>query len=72
MLHDLLYGGPTGQLPDRLYEAAWNPEKRIPHFGIGSLGEIVGWALPDEMPPRNGRTSKALYALGYDVKLYSE
>lgn len=72
LLNDLLYGGSTETIPDRLYEAAWNPEKKIPHLGISCLGEIVGWALPDVMPPRNGRTSKALYALGYDVKLYSE
>jgi hypothetical protein len=30
--------------------------------------EIVGWARPDEFPPRNMRTSK-LRALGYNVRI---
>lgn len=32
--------------------------------------EVVGWARPEVAPPRNGRTSKALYALGFNVKIY--
>ena len=41
----------------------------IPHVGLSSLGEIVGWARPDEFPPRNMRTSKGLRALGYNVRI---
>ncbi|WP_371200120.1 phospholipase, partial [Ectothiorhodospira sp. PHS-1] len=37
--------------------------------GLSSLGEIVGWARPDEFPPRNMRTSKGLRALGYNVRI---
>ncbi len=33
---------------------------------------MVGWALPDHFPPRNGRTSKALKALGDDVTIHVE
>ncbi len=66
----VLYGGPTCEIPNRLWLACEAPEWRIPHLGLSSLGELVGWALPDVFPPRNGRTSKALCALGYDVKIH--
>ncbi len=44
---------------------------QLRHFGQSSLGEAVGWARPDDYPPRNNRTNKALRALGHDVKLFS-
>jgi hypothetical protein len=40
----------------------------VNHLGISALGELVGWALPDKFPPKNNRTSKALYALGNQVR----
>ena len=49
-----------------------DPEWAMPHFGISSLGELMGWARPDEYPPRNNRVSRALYALGYDVRRYND
>lgn len=70
VLHHVLYGGPKDQLPNRLWEAVNDPSKRIERFGISAIGETVGWADPDRFPPRNGRTSKALRSLGYDVKVY--
>jgi hypothetical protein len=30
---------------------------------------VVGWARPEDTPPRNGRTNKALRALGYPVRV---
>lgn len=68
----VLYGGTDADLPSRLWDAVNDKKWRIAHFGLSSLGEIVGWALPDKFPPRNGRTSKALKALGYDVKIHTE
>lgn len=67
----VLYGGAQKNLPDRLWEAHKSAKWRIPHFGVSTLGELVGWALPNEFPPRNGRTSKALYALGNMVRIHS-
>ena len=67
----VLYGGPQDKTPDRMFEACYDPKRKIPHFGISSIGEIIGWARPDIFPPRNGRTSKALTALGYPVKIHS-
>lgn len=67
----VLYEGTLDDTPKRLYNAVNLKQYKIPHFGISSLGEIVGWAMPDKFPPRNGRTSKALRSLGFDVKVHS-
>ena len=72
VIFHLLYGGPKDRTPDRIWEVAQIDEWKIPHFGISSAGEIAGWAKPDDFPPRNGRTSKALTALGYKVRVHSE
>ncbi|WP_116654699.1 phospholipase D family protein [Pelagibacterium sediminicola] len=66
----ILYGGSATEVPHRLWDTMNDPTRRIDLLGISSLGEIVGWALPDLYPPRNGRTSKALRALGYDVTVH--
>jgi hypothetical protein len=66
----ILYGGSPDEVPQRLWEALHDPKRRIEMLGISSLGEIVGWAMPDRYPPRNGRTSKALRSLGFDVKVH--
>jgi hypothetical protein len=66
----VLYGGPPDQVPRRIFEAGYDPMRKIPHMGLSLFGEIAGWAMPNRFPPRNGRTSKALRALGFDVKVY--
>ena len=66
----VLYGGDEDQLPERLWQAISNPAWKIKGLGVSALGELVGWALPDRFPPRNGRTSKALRSLGYDVRVH--
>lgn len=68
----VLYGGPTVDIPDRIWEVTREDEWRIPRLGLSSIGEIVGWALPDTYPPRNGRVSKALSSLGFSVKIHNE
>lgn len=67
----VLYGGSDGEIAQRIFEASFEKERKIPHLSVSTFGEIVGWALPEKFPPRNGRTSKALTALGYDVEVYS-
>ena len=69
-IHYVLYAGDRTKLPERLWEATTNPEWKIGHLGMSSLGELVGWALPEIFPPRNSRTSKALRALGNNVTVY--
>lgn len=66
----ILYGGSNEQLPERLWQSVSDSKWKIDGLGISALGEIVGWALPDIFPPRNGRTSKALRSLGYDVTVH--
>ncbi len=68
-LYFVLYGGPDANIASRLWDAVDDPRWQIEGMGISTLGEIVGWALPDRFPPRNGRTSKALRALGFDVSV---
>jgi hypothetical protein len=70
LLQYVLYGGSQDELPERLWDAVTNPDLKIDHFGLSALGELVGWALPDRFPPRNGRTSKALRSLGFDVSVH--
>lgn len=70
LFRHVLYGGAEAQLPERLWQAVSDREWKIERLGISALGELVGWALPDRFPPRNGRTSKALRSLGYDVTVH--
>ena len=70
LLKYVLYEGQDADLWDRLYTAARDPDYSLSHYGLNSMAELVGWARPELAPPRNGRTSKALRALGYDVRIY--
>lgn len=69
-INHVLYGGPVDDVPSRLWDAVHSRRWVIEHFKMSSLGEMVGWAMPDRYPPRNSRTSKALRALGNDVDIY--
>ena len=68
----VLYGSSPKELPLRLWNALSETKWKINGLGVSSLGELVGWAMPDAFPPRNSRTSKALKALGNKVKVHSE
>jgi hypothetical protein len=68
----VLHGGSKAELPDRIFHACFEEPKKIAHMGVSALGEMAGWAMPDDFPPRNGRTSKALTALGFPVTIHSE
>lgn len=72
VIHYVIHDGPKSDVPNRLFDACFGASKKVPHLGVSSLGEMVGWALPAEFPPRNGRTSKALTALGFNVTIHSE
>ena len=69
----VVYGFGTGKpddVGDRLFEAAHSEKRKFPHFGINQISEMASWARPELCPPCNGRTSKGLRALGYDVKIH--
>lgn len=67
LLNYVIWG--NGNVSLRIWNAIRSDEWTIPHIGLSSFGEIVGWARPDEFPPRNMRTSKGLRALGYNVRI---
>jgi hypothetical protein len=67
VLEYVLWGdGQTGDCAERIWNAVYLPEWSLPHLGVSTLGELIGYARPGEFPPRNGRVSKTLYALGYE------
>jgi hypothetical protein len=70
LLRFVLDGGPKDELPTRIFEAARASDRKFPHLGTNQFAELAGWARPDMCPPRNGRTSKGLRALGYDVRVF--
>jgi hypothetical protein len=72
LIGHVLYNGSGDQLPERLWQGVADAKWSVDGLGISALGEMVGWALPDRFPPRNGRTSKALKSLGYDVTIHVE
>ena len=51
VLHHVLYRGTDEAVPTRLWDATMDDAWRIDHFGISALGELVGWALADKLPP---------------------
>jgi hypothetical protein len=71
LLNYVLYGEDRNLMWQRLFEVVHKEKYFIPHYGLNSIAEVIGWAQPEITPPRNGRTSKALRALGYDVRVYS-
>lgn len=66
MLEYLIWG--PGSVEERIWAAARSEQWRLPWMQFSTLGEIVGWARPDDFPPRNDRTLKGLRALGYSVR----
>ncbi len=70
LLAYLLFGGPVAEVPSRLYECL-HPPYKIAGLDVSSLGELIGCGLPNDYPPRNDRTNKALRALGWDVHVRS-
>ena len=67
VLQYVLWGDRT--CPDaaqRVWEATQHAEWRLPHLGPSILGEMIGYARPDEYPPRNQRVVRTLVALGYE------
>lgn len=70
LLKYVLAGGSPADMPQRLFDAANSNDYKFAHFGTNQIAEMIGWARPELFPPRNGRTSKSLKALGFRVALY--
>jgi hypothetical protein len=71
LLQFLVWGSTPSDMVERLWMVTRDHPWRYDHFGPSTLGEAVGWARPDDYPPRNNRTNKALRSLGHDVRLFS-
>lgn len=68
----LIWGSYPASMTERLWMVTDDEQWAFPRLGQSSLGEAVGWARPDEYPPRNNRTNKALRALGHgNVRQFS-
>ncbi len=72
LLRFIIHGNDPADAVDRLWLAMRDKRWRLPRLGKSSLGEVLGWARPDDYPPRNDRTNKALRALGYDVQVFNK
>lgn len=72
LLSFVLHGRAPATMEERIWVAVSQPEWMIEHFKLSSIGELVGWALPEQYPPRNNRTNKALRSLGFPVRLYHD
>jgi hypothetical protein len=59
----------AGPVAERLWEGVRSAKWSFPRIRLSTLGEILGWARPDDYPPRNLRTSKGLRALGFKVRV---
>ena len=70
LLQYVIRGGRPENIPERLFDAANSNDLKFAHFGTNQIAGMIGWARPEFFPPRNGRTSKSLRALGFNVALY--
>lgn len=61
----LIWGTYPANMTERLWMVTKDEQWAFLRLGQSSLGEAVGWARPDDYPPRNNRTNKALRALGH-------
>lgn len=69
-LHEVLQFVLWGERQDRdaaarIWDATMKAAWKLPHLGPSILGEMIGYARPDEFPPRNQRVVRTLYALGF-------
>lgn len=66
VLNFVIWG--TGDPAVRVWQATKDKEWKVDNLKTSAFGEAIGWARPDEYPPRNGRTLKALKSLGFSVR----
>ncbi len=51
ILFDILYKEKPKNIWERIFLASMTDEVWIPHYGINSIAEVVGWAQPETTPP---------------------
>jgi HKD family nuclease len=63
----MIWGSDNENIETRLWNASQNDKWALPWTRVNTLTDMLGWARPDDFPPVNGRTVKALRALGYEI-----
>ena len=56
----------TRNAAERIWHAVHSSDWRFPYIAEHTLGELIGFARPDEYPPRNNRVRKTLRAIGFE------
>jgi len=64
-LTHLIFG--SGNTVKRMYDLIFNDDYKLRWFGRANTQELVGWLSREELPVVNGRTTKVLRYLGFDV-----
>ena len=67
-LQYLIWGSDMENIETRIWNASRDRKWALPWTRESTLSDILGWARPDDYPPINGRSLKALRALGFDVQ----
>jgi hypothetical protein len=65
-LKHLVHG--AGDFVERLHDVLYDQAMKLKLFGIACALELCGTIKPEECPPINGRISKALRYLGFDIQ----
>jgi len=61
----LLYG--DGDIIIRMANLLYNSDYSLKQFGRANIQELVGWMIGDDFPIVNGRTTKVLRFMGFDI-----
>ncbi len=69
VLQFALWGAPENDHAARVWSATHTPRWKLPRLGESSLGELIGYARPNDCPPRNDRAVRTLRAWGFDVRV---
>ncbi|MDY7000623.1 MAG: phospholipase D-like domain-containing protein [Thermodesulfobacteriota bacterium] len=62
----LLFGKDDVEI--RMVNMIYNPKYSLSEFGKANVQELVGWSNDEGLPVINGRTTKVMRFLGFDVK----
>jgi PLD-like domain len=62
----LLHG--PGSVEERLANVIYGSKHKLNEFGQSSAQELIGWYNKEDLPVVNGRTTKVLRYLGFDIR----
>ncbi|WP_332737137.1 phospholipase D family protein [Flavihumibacter sp.] len=65
-LAHLLYG--KGEVVSRMSDCLFDDSYKLNEFGQANIQELIGWINRENLPVINGRTTKVLRFLGFDIR----